>query len=134
MKKLKTLLVAAMLMIGLSTFAQTNAKVIAIVNKADWCSICKAYGGRTVAAFTENNKDNYFAFIVNDITNDKTTIASKPEIEKAGLAKIHSAIKASGILTFYDAKTKKTLGQVTVANSEEEVIATMTKVRELASK
>ena len=134
MKNFKSILVIAMLMISTSIFAQSNAKVIAIVNKADWCSICKTYASRTVATFTENNKDNYFQFIVNDITDKETKKASKPAIEKVGLVKMQSAISASGVLTFYDARTHKMLGQITVANSEEEVAATMKNVRELASK
>jgi hypothetical protein len=111
-----------------------EAKVIAIVNKADWCSICKAYAGRTVATFTENNTDNYFQFIVNDITNDDTRKASKPSIQKVGLVSPLQDAYGAGVLSFYDAKTKKLLAQVTVANSAEEVALTMKTVREKASK
>lgn len=111
-----------------------NAKVIAIVNKADWCSICKAYAGRTVATFTENNTDSYFQFIVNDITTEETKKASKPAITKVGLDKTLDGSLAAGVLSFYDVKTKKLLAQVTVANTPEEVAATMKMVREKASK
>jgi hypothetical protein len=119
----------------LSSFKPTSdAKVIAIVNKADWCSICKAYAGRTVTTFTENNTDNYFQFIVNDITNEETKKTSKPAITKVGLEKTLDGSLAAGVLSFYDAKTKALLAQVTVANTAEEVAATMKMVREKASK
>ncbi len=134
MKNIKSILVAVVMMFGSLSFAQTNTKVIAIVNKADWCSICKAYAGRTVETFTENNKDNYFQFIVNDITNNETKKTSEPAIAKVGLVKIQEATKGAGVLTFYDQKTKKVLGQVTVANTVEEVATTMKDVRALASK
>jgi len=114
-----------------TTFRATDgAKVVAIVNKADWCSICKAYAGRTVATFTENNKDNYFQFIVNDITNEETKKASKPAIIKVGLEKTLDGSLAAGVLSFYNTKTKKLLAQVTVVNTPEKVVATMKMVRE----
>jgi len=119
----------------LSSFKPANeTKVIAIVNKADWCSICKAYAGRTVETFTENNTDNYFQFIVNDITNEETKKASKPAITKVGLEKTLKGSLAAGVLSFNDVKTKKLLAQVTVANTIEEVASTMKMVREKASK
>ena len=136
MKKSIIILFAALVSaISFTAFkADSNAKVIAIVNKADWCSICKAYAGRTVATFTENNADNYFQFIVNDITNEETKKASKPAITKVGLEKTLAGSLAAGVLSFYDAKTKVLLAQVTVANSAEEVAATMKMVRGKASK
>lgn len=111
-----------------------NAKVIAIVNKAAWCSICKAHAGRTVQTFTENNKDGFFKFLVNDITNDQSKKASIPEIAEAGLENVLDGSLGAGVLSFYDAKTKKMLAQVTVANTSKELIATMQTAREKATK
>ncbi|TND07541.1 MAG: hypothetical protein FD123_3093 [Bacteroidetes bacterium] len=108
----------------------TDVKVVAIVNKADWCSICKNYAGRTVATFTENNTDGYFQFIVNDITSEETKRTSRPAIVKAGLEKTLDGSLAAGVLSFYHAKTKKLIAQVTVANTPEEIAATMKMVRE----
>ena len=136
MKKSILILMAIMTTaLSLSSFkSKDDVKVIAIVNKADWCSICKSYAGRTVATFTENNSDNFFQFIVNDITNDETKKASKPAITKQGLEKTLNGSLAAGVLSFYDAKTKVLLAQVTVANTSEEIANTMKLVREKASK
>ena len=121
--------------VTLSSFKVANdVKVIAIVNKADWCSICKAYAGRTVATFSENNADNYFQFIVNDITNKETKKSSRPAITKLGLGKTLDGSLAAGVLSFYDVKTKALLAQITVANTPEEVAATMKMVREKIAK
>jgi hypothetical protein len=109
--------------------AAENAKVTVIVNKAAWCSICNAHAGRTVANFTENNKDNFFHLIVNDITSDETKKTSSAPIAKAGLQKAAASTLAAGVLSFYDAKTKKLLAQVTVANTDEELAAVMKMVR-----
>ncbi len=119
----------------LSSFRPTNnVKIIAVVNKADWCSICKAYAGRTVEIFNKNNEDGYFQFIVNDITNDATKKASAPAVKQAGLTNQQSNVYAAGVITFYDAKTKKVLAQATVANTTEEIAGVMKMVREKASK
>ena len=136
MKKSILILVAVIISaISFSAFKPANdIKVIAIANRADWCSICKAYAGRAVATFTENNKDNYFQFILNDVTNEETKKSSKPAIVKAGLEKTLDGSLAAGVLSFYDAKSKKLLAQVTVANTPEEITATMNAVREKASK
>ena len=87
-----------------------------------------------VATFTENNTDNYFQFIVYDITNEETKKTSKPAVSKVGLEKTLEGSLAAGFLSFYDVKTKALLAQVTVANTSEEVAATMKMVREKASK
>jgi hypothetical protein len=121
--------------LALSSFKPAaEVKVIAIVNKADWCSICKAYAGRTVATFAENNTDSFFQFIVNEITNEETKKTSRPAIVKVGLERTLEDSLAAGVLSFYDVKTKTLLAQVTVANTTEEVAATMKMVREKASK
>jgi hypothetical protein len=134
MKNLKSILVAMLITMSFTTFAQSKSKVITVVNKADWCTICQAYAGRTVEAFTKNNKDNYFQFIVNDITSDKTIKASKPAIVKAGLSNSLQEAYGAGVLSFYNAKTKKLIAQVTVANTPEEVVKTMEMVKSKVSK
>jgi hypothetical protein len=135
MKNIKSILVILFVTL-FSNFAlgQSSSKVITIVNKADWCSICKVYAGRTVETFTKNNIDNYFQFIVNDITSNETRKSSKPSIVKAGISKSLQDAYGAGVLSFYDAKTKKLLAQVTVANTPEEVTKTMEMVREKISK
>jgi thiol:disulfide interchange protein len=103
-----------------------------VINKAEWCKVCKLYEVRAISAFNENNQDSYFQFLENDITNDSTKLKSKPEIEKFGLEKMMKKNTNSGVLSFYDAKTKKLLIQVTVAISKTELAANMQLVREKA--
>ena len=134
----KSILILFALIVGglsLSSFRfQNEAKAIAIVNKADWCSICKAYASRTVSTFAENNVDNYFTLIVNDMTDETSKNASKEAIAKVGLLKSTEASIAAGVISFYDLKSKALLAQVTVANSADEIVAIMKMVREKASR
>lgn len=136
MKKSILILVAIVTtIIGLSAFKSANdVKVIAVVNKANWCSVCVANGSRAVAAFTENNKNGEVQFIFNDVTDAATTKASLIELKKAGLDKAMENYKATGVCYFFDAKTKKPITQVTVANSDKELAYMMGVAIKSASK
>ena len=108
--------------IGFSAFKPTtNVKVIAVINKANWCSVCVANGTRAVAAFTESNKNGEVQFVFNDLTNAETIKSSLLELKKVGVDKAMENYKATGVCYFFDAKTKKPLTQVTVANSDKEL-------------
>jgi hypothetical protein len=133
MKNFKTILTAMLLFISASAFAQ-KAKVTAVLNHATWCSICIANGERAIGTFTSNNADGFFNLVPNDISDDASRAKCKPAIAKVGLAKSEQANSGTaGIISFYDSKTKKLLGQISVAHSNEEIIATLKAVREKAT-
>ena len=67
--------------------------------------------------------------VVNDITNSQTFKKSADELKKSGLISAMEPYKASGIVYFFDAKTKKPLAQITMANSDEEFLHTITEVK-----
>lgn len=129
MKNLKAIFTALLITASLASFSQTKSKVVALVTKADWCSICVANGGRTVANFTKNNSDGFFNLVANDVTDAKTKTASLPSLKNAGVDKIAGNYPATGVITFIDAKTKKVLMQLTVANTDDELNYVMGEVR-----
>ncbi|MBK9936326.1 MAG: hypothetical protein IPP05_19955 [Cytophagaceae bacterium] len=61
-----------LLVFSVGAYAQSSAKIVAVVNSANWCSVCKANGERAMAAFMENNKDGEIQFVMNDISNAET--------------------------------------------------------------
>ena len=73
------------LFISSPLLAQKSAKVIAVVNKADWCKTCKKNEDRAMAAFNESNKDGAVKFVINDLTDKETKAKSVQELEKVGL-------------------------------------------------
>lgn len=123
MKTLKTIFATILfgVMFTTSTYAQSKAKLIAVVNQADWCSVCKANGQRAMEVFMENNKDGEIQFVTNDITNAETKKKSAEDLKKVGLETAMKNNKASGVVFFFDAKTKKPITQTTVANSNDEI-------------
>lgn len=129
MKNLKSIFTVLLITMSLATFAQSKSKVIALVTKANWCSICQTNGGRTISNFTKNNSDNFFDLVANDVTDESTKTASLPSLKKVGVDKIATNYPATGVITFIDAKTKKVLMQLTVANTDDELRFVMGEVR-----
>ena len=120
MKTVKSILFSAVLFLVLSVLvsAQSDAKVIAVVNKADWCSVCKANGDRAMAAFMSNNKDMSVLFLGNNVTDDKTEKKSAEELKKYGLDKEMEKHTGTGVAYFFDAKTKKLVNEISVAEPD----------------
>ncbi len=121
--------------IGLSALKPANeVKVIAVISKANWCSVCVANGSRAVAVFNENNKNGDVQFVFNDVTDAETTKASLLELKKVGLDKAMENYNATGVCYFFDAKTKKPITQITVANSDKELAYVMGEAIKSATK
>ena len=53
MKTVKSILVSVVLvlLVSVSAMAQSNAKVIAVINKADWCPTCQQNGRTSYGSF-----------------------------------------------------------------------------------
>jgi thiol:disulfide interchange protein len=131
MKYVKSIFAALLFTVVLSigAFAQSAPKVIAVVNQADWCSVCKANGQRALGAFMENNKDGEISLVVNDVTDAETKKKSAFELKKLGITKAMKDYEATGVIYFFDAKTKKPITQITVANSDKEIAYVIGKVK-----
>lgn len=154
MKKVKLFIAAIMMASGSSSIAQTqeqssNAKVIAVVNRANWCGVCKANGARfgaVIMPYAEKGVNIY----MNDLTNETTKEASKQELVKANVYEtvntiprkgMGKALKAchlvkdkkqtqdvAGIVTFIDPVSHKQLKQVSISLSDEEMNKIITKL------
>lgn len=154
MKKVKLMLVTIIMTTGFGSFAQmlentTNPKLIAVVNKANWCGVCKANAARfskTLMPYSVKGLNIY----LNDLTNETTKEASKQELENANVYTtvytiprkgMGKALKAchlvkdkkqmqdvAGIVTFIDPVSHKQLKQVSISVSDEEMNSIVTKL------
>lgn len=131
MKTLKTILTSSILvaLFSVSVMAQSGAKVIAVVNKADWCPTCEKNGERAMAAFMENNKDGAIQFVVNDLTNKETKAKCAIDLKKAGIEQAVAELNSTGVVYFFNAKTKELINQVSVAKSDQELALAMADVK-----
>lgn len=127
MKKSKTfaLSIVLIMLFGGTALAQSNAKVIAVVNHASWCPTCVGNGERAQTVFAENNKDHAIQFVVNDLSTEETKQKSADELKNLGLLEAMEAQNKTGIAYFFDAGTKALINQISVAKTNDEIAATM---------
>jgi len=126
MKTIFTSLALVTLM-SVSALAQSGTKVIAVVNKADWCSTCEKNADRAMAALMESNKDGAVQFVANDLTNDETKAKCTAELKKVGLDEAVSGFKYTGIVYFFNADSKELISKISVAKSDQELAMALTK-------
>ncbi len=131
MKTIKTILTSVILitLFSVSVMAQSGAKVIAVVNRADWCPTCEKNGERAMAALMENNKDGVFQFVVNDLTNDETKAESAKKLKKVDVHQAVSEFNSTGMVYFFNAETKELLNKISVAKSDKKLALAMTDVK-----
>lgn len=123
MKTTKSVLASLVLilLVSVSGMAQSGAKVIAVVNHAQWCPACQQNGERAHAAFMNNNKDGAIQFVDNDLTNDETKKKSTEELKKYGLDKVIAEYKYTGVAYFFNSETKALISQVSVTKTDKEL-------------
>ena len=100
----------------------TNPKVIALLNKASWCPVCKTNGPRfekDIMPMVMDNKD--VQMVMNDLSNDNSKATSKGMLDKAGITSFAEKNEGTGMLYFLDAQTKTLLSQVSLAEPDEQI-------------
>ena len=116
MKKL-IFAVAILMSFSFAASAQSSQpKVIALLTKASWCPVCQENGPRfmkDVMPMVMKNKD--VKMVMNDVSNDETKASAKPMLEKAGIYNFAQENPGTGMLYFIDAKTKKLVSKVSLA-------------------
>jgi hypothetical protein len=113
--------VALLVSLSSAVWADAKAKVIAVVNRADWCSVCKTNGERVGKVLMTAAKTGQLDVVVNDMTNDDTTLASAARLKVADVDKAMVPYTATGVVYLFDAKSKRSLVQITVANTDDEI-------------
>lgn len=121
MKTTKTFLLAFFLLASFNLLAQSNSKIIAVVNKADWCPVCEANGERMMKEVFPSYQEPRATIISNDITDEKTIAASKKDLEKLEVYHLVEKEKRTGLITLIDPKSKKVLGTISVAKPTDEI-------------
>ena len=122
---MKQLIFAFALVIGLSFAAsaqKTQPKVIALLNKASWCHVCQENGPRfmkEVMPIVKENKE--VEMVMNDLSDKMTIAESKDMLEKAGVYAFSQENTATGVLYFFDAKTKEFISKVSLSKSNKEI-------------
>ena len=122
-KQLSLFVTAIMLTAVLN--AQTNTKVVAVINRADWCHVCQANGEKMMKEVMPVFENSGIRFIMNDLTNDATTEKSKELLKES---KVYEAVKSNtytGLVLLVDAETGKLTGKISVAEPAQKIIETL---------
>lgn len=123
---MKKLLIAMLLVIAAagSSFAQSShVKVIALMNKASWCPVCQDHGMtfmKDIAPMVMKNPE--VKMVIYDLSNDQTRTSSMPMLESAGIKHFALENDATGRIYFIDARTKKLLSTVSIAQSNQDIM------------
>ncbi|MBK7625600.1 MAG: hypothetical protein IPJ16_00105 [Bacteroidales bacterium] len=123
MKTAKPILIAIILniIIALSLNAQTEIKVIAVLNKADWCPVCRTHDKRAMPAIMDNNIDGAVKFIIYDQSNDQTTEETGKDLKIAGLEQTIEKHDGAGMVSFFNYKSKEFISQISFAESNDKL-------------
>jgi hypothetical protein len=121
MKPIKAFIVALLILGGSTLYAQSNSKVIAVVNKANWCPVCEKNGERVMTQVLTQYKEPQVTIVANDLTDEDTKAESKAALEKLGVYKLVEADNKTGQIIFIDRKNKKVINKISVAKSNDEL-------------
>lgn len=127
MKALRVLFVAVFSLASFNIFAQSDAKVIAVVNQAEWCGTCEKHGGRAMTEVFSQYKEPQVSFANNVLTNEETIASSKKELEALGVYSLLADEKNTGIVILIDNKTKKVISKTSLAKPSKEIKAAFDK-------
>lgn len=125
-KTMKKLLIATLLVMATvaGAFAQSSqVKVIALMNKASWCPVCQDHAMafmKDMAPMVMKNPE--VKMVINDLSNDQTRESSMPMLESAGIKQFALENDATGRIYFIDARTKKLLSSVSIAQSNKDIM------------
>ncbi|MGH2642762.1 MAG: hypothetical protein ACRDE2_02345 [Chitinophagaceae bacterium] len=123
---MKKLLIATLLLFGVISiaFAQSRqVKVIALMNKASWCPVCQDHGMhfmKGIAPMVMKNPE--VKMVINDLSNDQTRASSMQMLQEAGITQFAEENDATGRIYFLDARTKKLLSTVSIAQSDKDIM------------
>lgn len=112
-----------MVLFSMSAMAQSEAEVIGVINKADWCPVCEKNGARAMKALKGANQDGAIKFIGNDLTDDGTKEKSAERLNKHGLYETMKSKNGTGVVFFYDAETKELIDRISVSKSNQKLAA-----------
>ena len=102
--------------------AAGDYKVIAMVNSASWCGVCKANDQRimenVMPAFMMNSD---FLIVMNDLSDKDSKARSKADLEKAGVYDIAQKEKKTGMIHLINPSSLDIIASISVSESDDNI-------------
>lgn len=99
-----------------------KAEVYAVINRADWCLVCKQNSERVEGILPEF-KTKPIAFIPNDITDGQTSKSSTKYLKKLHIYEAVLPVKETGVMILINAKTHQVINKISLAESNQNIEA-----------
>lgn len=113
-------LIALLLIIQIAGSAQNNKKVVVMITRANWCPTCRANDNKIktelVPAYSTSKE---VTIVINDITNGRTKLTSKPLLQAEGVLEIAKAEKITGAIAIINPANGQIIGREYVVNNVE---------------
>jgi len=133
MKKLRTALLLLLLAAGTAGKSQDKQpmpgqsdapKLVAVINRAAWCAVCKENGPR-VSANLMKYMQKGLTVLMNDLTDSKTSAASKADLQNADLYNAVAKTKETGVISFVNPVNHRLLKKLSLTVSDAEMKQTV---------
>jgi spermidine/putrescine-binding protein len=102
--------------------AAGDYKVIAMVNSASWCGVCKANDQRimenVMPAFMMNSD---FLIVMNNLSDKDSKARSKADLEKAGVYDIAQKEKKTGMIHLINPASLDIIASISVSESDDNI-------------
>jgi len=105
-----------------SCFGGNNAKakVVAVINHADWCQVCQKNSDRVETLLSEY-KSKPIALVPNDITDYHSKAVSAKYLRKVHTYEAVQPVKESGVIILVSGKTHQVISKISLASSNEDI-------------
>lgn len=107
---------------GAAAQSQQAPKLMAVINRASWCPVCKANGPRVMKEVIPAFSAQEVQFISNDLSNKASIRKSTQVLEQNGLVSAVEPIQATGLIILIDNKTKKRIRSISLAEPTEKIL------------
>ncbi|MDZ4806824.1 MAG: hypothetical protein SGI96_00990 [Bacteroidota bacterium] len=125
MKKyiMKIMLMAIMsITLSIAANAQQTNKIIAVINRADWCPVCQQNGEKVMKEVMPVFNQSSVQFVMNDLTDDASKEKSKMALKEM---KVYDAVKkttSTGLILLVDEASGKLISKISVAEPLEKLV------------
>jgi hypothetical protein len=113
--------------VTITVLGQDGKKVVAVINRADWCYVCQQNGEKVMKEVIPVFETSNVQFVMNDLTNGATKEKSKMVLTESKVYDAVKKISATGILLLIDGDTGKLIDKLSVAETKEKLVEVIKK-------